>query len=74
MSCSEAFSEVMSNDTYRLDRFYIYLASGKTANDLGLFDYCIENTNLTYSLVVVKSLKPDEVVRGEVEFGLCVPR
>ena len=72
--CEEAFREIMSDDTFEEEQLAIYVSSGMMVNDLGIYDYCIEQQKLTYALVHISSLDAlDSTDRREVKFGLCVP-
>ena len=47
------------------------------ANDLGLYDSCLDNGNLTYAYVIVRNNTENsdsKFTKREVKFGLCVPR
>jgi hypothetical protein len=45
-------------------------------NDLGLYDSCLDNSDLNYASVIVRQ-KHNETegvkLRREVKFGLCIP-
>ncbi len=47
-------------------------------NDLGLYDSCLDNGNLTYVTVIIKqtqdSPENSKISKREVKFGLCVPK
>lgn len=75
MNCSMALKEIMCNDDYQREQFNIYVASGKTINDLGLYTYCLSQSTLKYALVIVQSLRDDPAIetKAEVMFGLCIP-
>jgi len=69
----------MSNDQYQEDQTRIFVTSGMQINDLGLYDSCLDNGNLTYATVIVRQ-KQDATsgdirfTKREVKFGLCVPK
>jgi hypothetical protein len=79
LSCGEALKLIMSNDEYQEDQTRIFVTSGMQANDLGLYDSCLDNGNLTYATVIVRQ-KQDATsgdirfTKREVIFGLCVPK
>ena len=63
------------NTEQKEKQFRIYFTSGKTINDLGLYDYCEDTQGLKYALVIVKNNASDDIKqKREVKFGLCVPR
>jgi hypothetical protein len=74
-SCDEkAFGDMMFDDNCE-EELTMYVSTGMMANDLGIYDYCIEQLNLTYALVHISSLDAlDSTDRRGVMFGLCVPQ
>ena len=79
LSCAEALRLIMSNDDYMEDQTRIFVTSGMQINDLGLYDSCLDNGNLTYATVIVRQ-KRDAIsgdirlTKREVKFGVCVPK
>ena len=80
MNCSQALKLVMSSEAYLEDQTRIFVTTGMQANDLGLYDSCLDNGNLTFATVIVRQgfneTDPEEVkrTRREVKFGLCLPK
>lgn len=52
--CAEAFNEIMSNDKYFESQLKIFVTTGMHLNDLGLYDSCLDNTDLNYASVIVQ--------------------
>ena len=50
------------------------MTSGLGLNDLGLFDYCVEQEKLSYVLVIVRTKSNEHSSqKREIKFGLCAP-
>jgi hypothetical protein len=65
----------MSNDKYLEEQTRIFVTTGMQINDLGLYDSCLDNGNLTYATVLVRqNLTNNKFTKREVKFGICLPK
>lgn len=65
----------MSNDQYLEEQTRIFVTTGMQINDLGLYDSCLDNGNLTYATVLVRqNLTNNKFTKREVKFGICLPK
>eukprot|EP00347_Sterkiella_histriomuscorum_P010014 403339018 len=69
-SCAAAFSAILNNKNSDI-LLQMFVASGKSVQDLGNYEQCVRLPQLKYTLITIRS---KDMERKQVQMGLCIPQ
>jgi hypothetical protein len=68
--CSETLFNIVNDPLNNQTFDTLFISTGKSPNDLGNYERCINNNRLEYALVTVTG----DQYRQRIQMGLCVPK